>query len=192
MDRENSGAVASKKPQWNSNTAPAKPASPLAKQDIKDIPRAVKREVTGTEGTAVTEAEERAALGEAAGAQYQKVRRPRPQLQGIPQQASPKRCCMLSFSSARGVSAEPAFPAAQWTENATTVFNCNPENTHRWEGYFTKNHCRLIKILKWQNPQILYHVQFLTSVNVAFCSFIPYFSEQFLVRRMPPVTPSIV
>lgn len=76
MDRENSGAVASKQPQWNSNTAPAKPASPLAKREIKDIPRAVKREVTGTEETAVTEAEERAALGEAAGAQYQKVRRP--------------------------------------------------------------------------------------------------------------------
>nr|XP_021141244.1 cell cycle checkpoint control protein RAD9B isoform X3 [Columba livia] len=72
VDRENSGAVASKKPQWNSNTAPAKPASPLAKREIKDIPRAVKREVTGTEETAVTEAEERAALGEAAGAQYQK------------------------------------------------------------------------------------------------------------------------
>ncbi|XP_065707716.1 cell cycle checkpoint control protein RAD9B isoform X1 [Patagioenas fasciata] len=72
VDRENSGAVASKKPQWNSNTAPAKPASPLAKQEIKDIPRAAKREVTGTEGTAMTKAEERAALGEATGAQYQK------------------------------------------------------------------------------------------------------------------------
>ncbi|NWX00864.1 RAD9B protein, partial [Caloenas nicobarica] len=94
-ERENSGAVASKKPQWNSNaanTASAKPASPLAKQEIKDIPRAAKREVTGTEGTAMTEAEERAALGEAAGAQYQKVRRPRPQLQGSPISYFCKRC----------------------------------------------------------------------------------------------------
>ncbi|NWQ78647.1 RAD9B protein, partial [Columbina picui] len=97
-----SGAVASKKPQWTSNTAntaSAKPTSPLAKQEIEDIPRAARREVTGTEGTAVTEAEERAALGEAAGDQYQKVRRPRPQLQGIPQRVSPKRCCTLRFIS---------------------------------------------------------------------------------------------
>lgn len=156
MDRENRGVVASKKPQWNSstaNTASTKPTSPSAKQEIKDIPRAAKREVTGAEGTAVTEAEEQAALGEAAGTQYQKVRRRRPQLQGIPQRVLPKCCCMLRFSSARGVSAELAFPAAQQTKNATTMFNCNTGNTHRWERYFTKNHCSLIKILKWQKLQ---------------------------------------
>ncbi|KAM6111990.1 cell cycle checkpoint control protein RAD9B [Pterocles gutturalis] len=45
----NAEAVASKKPQWNGsapNRESAKPASPLAKQKIKNIPRVTKREAT--------------------------------------------------------------------------------------------------------------------------------------------------
>ncbi|NWH47029.1 RAD9B protein, partial [Fregata magnificens] len=65
----NAEAVASKKPQWNRNapnTKAAKPVSPLAKQEVKSIPRVTKKDTTGTEGTATTEAEAHAALeGEA-------------------------------------------------------------------------------------------------------------------------------
>ncbi|NWU51788.1 RAD9B protein, partial [Dromas ardeola] len=75
----NAAAVASKKPQWNGNapnTEPAKPASPLAKQEVKNIPRVREREVPGTEGAALTEAEDYAMLeGEAAESHSQKVRR---------------------------------------------------------------------------------------------------------------------
>ncbi|NXS65416.1 RAD9B protein, partial [Pandion haliaetus] len=55
-----------RKPPWNGstpNTEPAKPASPLAKQEIKSVPRVTTREVTGMEGTAMTEAEDHAMLG---------------------------------------------------------------------------------------------------------------------------------
>ncbi|NXV45395.1 RAD9B protein, partial [Uria aalge] len=50
-----------RKPQWNGNapnTEPAKPASPLAKQEVKNIPRDTKREMPGIEGAALTEAED--------------------------------------------------------------------------------------------------------------------------------------
>ncbi|XP_075023794.1 cell cycle checkpoint control protein RAD9B isoform X1 [Calonectris borealis] len=77
MDKDsNAEAVVSKKPQWNGsarNTASAKPASPLAKQEVKSIPRVTKKDTTGPEGTAVTEAEARAVLeGEAAEPHHQK------------------------------------------------------------------------------------------------------------------------
>ncbi|NXL10034.1 RAD9B protein, partial [Mesembrinibis cayennensis] len=65
----NAAAVTSKKPQWNGN-APnaeaAKPASPLAKQEVTSMPRVTKRGRTGRDGPAA--AEDPAALeGEAAG-----------------------------------------------------------------------------------------------------------------------------
>ncbi|NXL63919.1 RAD9B protein, partial [Chordeiles acutipennis] len=75
----NAEAVASKKPQWNGtapNTESVKPASPLAKQEIKNIPR-VTRGVMDTEGTALMEAEDKAAPeGEARESRYQQVRIP--------------------------------------------------------------------------------------------------------------------
>lgn len=75
----NAEAAASKKPQWNGNapsTESAKPTSPLAKQEIKSIPRVAKKGTTGVAGTAITEAEDRAMLeGEATESPYQKVRR---------------------------------------------------------------------------------------------------------------------
>ncbi|XP_051490214.1 cell cycle checkpoint control protein RAD9B isoform X2 [Apus apus] len=59
MNRDSStAAVASKKPQWNRNasdTGSVKPASSLVKQEIKNIPRDTKRDVTGMEGTAMAE-----------------------------------------------------------------------------------------------------------------------------------------
>ncbi|KAF1466142.1 Cell cycle checkpoint control protein RAD9B, partial [Megadyptes antipodes antipodes] len=65
----NAEAAASKKPQWNGNapnTESAKPTSPLAKQEIKSIPRVAKKGMTDVAGTAITEAEDRAVLeGEA-------------------------------------------------------------------------------------------------------------------------------
>ncbi|KAM6318281.1 cell cycle checkpoint control protein RAD9B [Podargus strigoides] len=78
MDKDdNTKAVTSKKPQWNGNArngVSAKPASPLAKQEIKSIPKVTKRCVTGMEGTA--EGEGHAVLErEATAAHYQKVRR---------------------------------------------------------------------------------------------------------------------
>ncbi|KAM6340314.1 cell cycle checkpoint control protein RAD9B [Alca torda] len=70
----NAAAVASKKPQWNGNapnTEPAKPASPLAKQEVKNIPRDT--EMPGIEGAALTEAEDHVMLeGEAAESHSQK------------------------------------------------------------------------------------------------------------------------
>ncbi|NXX53264.1 RAD9B protein, partial [Scopus umbretta] len=60
----NAEAVASKKPRGNGNepnTVSAKPTSPLAKEEmIRSIPRATKKDLTGAEGTAVTEAEHHA------------------------------------------------------------------------------------------------------------------------------------
>ncbi|NXX20337.1 RAD9B protein, partial [Podargus strigoides] len=75
MDKDdNTKAVTSKKPQWNGNArngASAKPASPLAKQEIKSIPRVTERCVTGMEGTA--EGEGHAVLErKATAAHYQK------------------------------------------------------------------------------------------------------------------------
>ncbi|NXG82092.1 RAD9B protein, partial [Stercorarius parasiticus] len=71
----NAAAVASKKPQGNGNapnTEPAKPASPLAKQEVKNIPRDT--EMPGIEGAALTEAEDHAMLeGEAAESHSQKT-----------------------------------------------------------------------------------------------------------------------
>ncbi|XP_009579080.1 PREDICTED: cell cycle checkpoint control protein RAD9B [Fulmarus glacialis] len=71
----NAEAVVSKKPQWNGsaqNAASAKPTSPLAKQEVKSIPRVTKKDTTGAEGTAMTEAEARAVLeGEAAEPHHQ-------------------------------------------------------------------------------------------------------------------------
>ncbi|KAF1547394.1 Cell cycle checkpoint control protein RAD9B, partial [Eudyptes schlegeli] len=65
----NAEAAACKKPRWNGNapnTESAKPTSPLAKQEIKSIPRVAKKGATGVAGTAITEAEDRAVLeGEA-------------------------------------------------------------------------------------------------------------------------------
>ncbi|KAK0686536.1 RAD9B protein, partial [Pygoscelis papua] len=65
----NAEAAASKKPRWNGNapnTDSAKPTSPLAKQEIKSIPRVAKKGTTGVAGTAITEAEDHATLeGEA-------------------------------------------------------------------------------------------------------------------------------
>ncbi|NWZ50882.1 RAD9B protein, partial [Haliaeetus albicilla] len=55
-----------RKPPWDGiapNTEPAKPVSLLAKQEIKSIPRVTTREVTGMEGTAMTETEGHAMLG---------------------------------------------------------------------------------------------------------------------------------
>ncbi|NXF50167.1 RAD9B protein, partial [Oceanites oceanicus] len=76
--QESNAGVPSKKPQRNGNTqntASAKPASPLAKQEIKSIPRVMEEDATGTEGTATTEAEARAVLeGAAAETHRQKVR----------------------------------------------------------------------------------------------------------------------
>ncbi|NXX01050.1 RAD9B protein, partial [Larus smithsonianus] len=73
----NAAALASKKPQWNGNapnTEPAKPASPLAKQEVKNSPRDTKREMPGIEGAALTEAEDYPMLeGEAAESQSQKT-----------------------------------------------------------------------------------------------------------------------
>ncbi|NXE24032.1 RAD9B protein, partial [Ardeotis kori] len=73
-------AAASKKPQRNGNapdTESAKPASPLAKQEIKNIPSVTKREVAGVKGTAVAEARDAVMEGEVAESHYQKVgRRP--------------------------------------------------------------------------------------------------------------------
>ncbi|KAM6051648.1 cell cycle checkpoint control protein RAD9B [Theristicus caerulescens] len=70
----NAAAVASKKPQWNGNapnTEAAKPASPLAKQEVTSMPRVTKRGRTGGDGPAA--AEDPAALeGEAAGSRYQR------------------------------------------------------------------------------------------------------------------------
>ncbi|NXS47041.1 RAD9B protein, partial [Balaeniceps rex] len=57
------------RPQGNRNapnTESAKPASPLAKQEIKSVPRVTKKDLTGMEGTAMTEAEHRAMLEEEA------------------------------------------------------------------------------------------------------------------------------
>ncbi|KAM6052132.1 cell cycle checkpoint control protein RAD9B [Chlamydotis macqueenii] len=72
----NAEAVASKKPQRNGNapdTESAKPVSPLAKQEIKNVPRVTEREVAGVKGTAMTKAQDRAALeGEATESHYQK------------------------------------------------------------------------------------------------------------------------
>ncbi|KAM9259884.1 cell cycle checkpoint control protein RAD9B [Cariama cristata] len=74
MDKDGSAAAAaSRKPQWNGNTPnaeSAKPASPLAKEEIKRVPGVPKREVTGTEGTAVTE-DHTALEAEAAESRYQ-------------------------------------------------------------------------------------------------------------------------
>ncbi|NWX52157.1 RAD9B protein, partial [Steatornis caripensis] len=65
-----------RKPQWNSsapNPEPAKPVSPLAKQEINNIPRVAKREVTGAGGTAM--AEDHAVLErEETASRYEKVR----------------------------------------------------------------------------------------------------------------------
>ncbi|XP_063207202.1 cell cycle checkpoint control protein RAD9B [Chroicocephalus ridibundus] len=77
MDKDsNAAALASKKPQWNGNapnTEPAKPASPLAKQEVKNSPRDTKREMASIEGAALTEAEDHPMLeGEAAESQSQK------------------------------------------------------------------------------------------------------------------------
>ncbi|KAM6241417.1 cell cycle checkpoint control protein RAD9B [Spheniscus humboldti] len=77
MDKaSNAEAAASKKPRWNGNapnTELAKPTSPLAKQEIKSIPRVAKKGTTGVAGTAITEAEDRAVLeGEATESRYQK------------------------------------------------------------------------------------------------------------------------
>ncbi|NXT55488.1 RAD9B protein, partial [Pluvianellus socialis] len=70
-------AVASKKPQWNGNapnTESAQPVSPLAKQKITSVPRVTTRERTGTEGPAMTAAEDHATPGEATQSHSQKVR----------------------------------------------------------------------------------------------------------------------
>lgn len=80
MDKDsNAEAVTSRKPPWDGiapNTEPVKPPSLLAKQEIKSIPRVMMREVTGMEGTALTETEGHAMLGgEARESHYQKVRR---------------------------------------------------------------------------------------------------------------------
>ncbi|XP_054700175.1 cell cycle checkpoint control protein RAD9B [Grus americana] len=76
LDKDsNTAAVASKKPQWNGNaliTESAKPTSPLAEREIKSIPRVTKKDRTGTEGTAMTAAEDHATPeGEAAASRYQ-------------------------------------------------------------------------------------------------------------------------
>ncbi|XP_049661141.1 cell cycle checkpoint control protein RAD9B [Accipiter gentilis] len=77
MDKDsNAEAVTSRKPPWDGiapNTEPVKPPSLLAKQEIKSIPRVMMREVTGMEGTALTETEGHAMLGgEARESHYQK------------------------------------------------------------------------------------------------------------------------
>ncbi|KFV56181.1 Cell cycle checkpoint control protein RAD9B, partial [Tyto alba] len=62
--------VASRKPQWNGNTPNAglaKPASPLSKQEMKNIPRATKRETTGTEGTGTNRGRGRRGAGRRGG-----------------------------------------------------------------------------------------------------------------------------
>ncbi|NXG55890.1 RAD9B protein, partial [Hemiprocne comata] len=72
----NVAAAASKKPQWNRSapdTGPAKPASSLAKQEIKNIPIETKGDGTGMEGTAI--AEDHAMLEGEEPSYYQKVRR---------------------------------------------------------------------------------------------------------------------
>ncbi|XP_064378506.1 cell cycle checkpoint control protein RAD9B [Dromaius novaehollandiae] len=56
----NSEAIASRKPQWNGNsqnTELAAPRSPLAKQEIK-IPKISNKDITGIEGTTVTETDD--------------------------------------------------------------------------------------------------------------------------------------
>ncbi|NXI45688.1 RAD9B protein, partial [Galbula dea] len=71
--QQESAAAASKKPQWSRhapNTESVEPVSPWAKQEIKDIPRATHRDMTGMERT-----EDHAVLeGEATESHYQKVR----------------------------------------------------------------------------------------------------------------------
>ncbi|NWS51302.1 RAD9B protein, partial [Chunga burmeisteri] len=67
-----------RKPQWNGNTPTAesaKPASPLAKEEIKRVPGVPKREVTGTEGTAMTE-DHTVLEAEATESRYQKPQTP--------------------------------------------------------------------------------------------------------------------
>ncbi|NXK26707.1 RAD9B protein, partial [Arenaria interpres] len=61
-DRD-ANAVASKKPQWDGNVPKAelvKPANPWVKQEMTNIPRATRREVSSAGGTALPEAEEHA------------------------------------------------------------------------------------------------------------------------------------
>lgn len=73
MDKDSSTqANASKKPQRNGKTPsaePAKPASPLVKQERKVIPGATEGDTTGVEGTTTAHA---ALAGES---HYEKVRR---------------------------------------------------------------------------------------------------------------------
>ncbi|NXN43581.1 RAD9B protein, partial [Rhinoptilus africanus] len=67
---QESNAAAFQKPQWNGNapnTQPAKPVSPLAKREVKNMPRVTEREMPGIEGAAWSEAEGHVLLeGEAA------------------------------------------------------------------------------------------------------------------------------
>ncbi|XP_025914652.1 cell cycle checkpoint control protein RAD9B [Apteryx rowi] len=62
VDRDsNSEAIASRKPQWNGNsqnTELVAPRSPLAKQEIKIIPKISNKDTTGTEGTTITETDD--------------------------------------------------------------------------------------------------------------------------------------
>ncbi|NWX11726.1 RAD9B protein, partial [Aegotheles bennettii] len=58
QQERNAEAAASKNPQWNGgalSSKSAKPGSPLAKQEMKNIPRVTKRDVTGKEGAATAE-----------------------------------------------------------------------------------------------------------------------------------------
>ncbi|KAM6119927.1 cell cycle checkpoint control protein RAD9B [Phoenicopterus ruber ruber] len=79
----NAAAGASKEPPRNGNaptTGSAKPVSPRAEQEVKNIPRV--REVTGVGGTATTEAEPE---GEATESRYQEV--------------LTYKCCLFQFHS---------------------------------------------------------------------------------------------
>ncbi|NXN15797.1 RAD9B protein, partial [Indicator maculatus] len=78
QQQESTIAGASKKQQWSRNAPElVEPASPRAKQEIKDVPRVQKRNMRGMKGTAMMEAEDHAKLeGESTETQSQKVRRP--------------------------------------------------------------------------------------------------------------------
>ncbi|NXK55638.1 RAD9B protein, partial [Chauna torquata] len=78
MQESKAEAIASKKPRQSGNaqnTASAAPASPLAKQAIKSVPRVTSKDVAGTEGTAITKTNEQAMLeAESVESRYHKVR----------------------------------------------------------------------------------------------------------------------
>lgn len=135
MDKDsNAAALASKKPQWNGNapnTEPAKPASPLAKQEVKNSPRDTKREMAGIEGAALTEAEDHPMLeGEAAESQSQKVRRPPVVLTVQNLGWCLAKCCLLS-----GGCSVLVIRFCTWRFNGSSFRGSRAAKTHHYRVY---------------------------------------------------------